>query len=675
VLAQSIGALEVIVVLVYLLVTAYLGWLGYRHTRNAADYLVAGRKTHPVIMALSYGATFISTSAIVGFGGAAGMFGMSLIWLTVFNILVGIFIAFVVLGGPTRHMGHRLDAHTFPELLGRRYDSRAIQILTGAIIFLFMPLYAAAVIIGGSEFVTKVFGVDYEKAVLIFSAIVAVYVVAGGMKGVMYTDALQGGLMFIGMTLLLIWTYVMLGGVGQVHGDLTEMGKAPSLFGKIGFQGFTSMPEFGWGVKPAIAATATTPAVAANPDAYNLWWIIISTLVMGVGIGVLAQPQLAVRFMTVRSRKQLNRGVLVGGVFILMMTGVAFTVGAVSNVYFQNKEVIRGKVTEVVAQAPVFIKKERGLAPKAVCNLLRIDVNGDGAPDTTVVAEGVNETAPDSKVAKPWAKLMPRAEIADAASGEKIEFATLSARLAGDLKGRDLLVRPRATAFTRAVIRQGNDWEFSSDSIIPIFINQAFPSWFSVVILVTLLAAAMSTLSSQFHTLGAAIGRDVFEQATGMHNRGVIVTRIGMILGIIVAVAFSLYARGDYIIPRATAIFFGMCASAFLPAFVGGLFFKRATRPAAKASIFVGFLVTVFWLAFINDKEARALGLCNALFGKHSLLVNAAGQATAPNWQVVDQLFVALPISLLTLVVVSLLTKRPTDQHLAKCFRGHKVDG
>lgn len=670
----GIGAFEVIVVLVYLLVTAYLGWLGYRHTKSAADYLVAGRKTHPVIMALSYGATFISTSAIVGFGGAAGMFGMSLIWLTVFNIFVGIFIAFVVLGGPTRHMGHRLDAHTFPELLGRRYDSKGIQVLTGAIIFLFMPLYAAAVIIGGSEFIAKVFDLDYEKAVLIFSVIVAAYVVAGGMKGVMYTDALQGGLMFVGMVLLLVWTYMMLGGVSQAHDGLNEVSNAPSLFGKIGFKGFTSMPEFGWGVKPAVEASAAGPGSAANPDAYNLWWIVISTLVMGVGIGVLAQPQLAVRFMTVKSKKQLNRGVLVGGVFILMMTGVAFTVGALSNVYFAKAEVIKGKVTEVVTQAPVFIKKERGLAPKAICTLLRIDVNNDGVPDTTVVAEGVNETAPDGKVTKPWAKLMPKAEIADAATGAKMELAVLQAGLAGELKGRELLIRPRASAFTRAVIRQGEDWEFSSDSIIPIFINQAFPSWFGVVILVTLLAAAMSTLSSQFHTLGSAIGRDVFEQATGMHNRGVIVTRIGMILGIIIAVTFSLYARGGYIIPRATAIFFGLCASAFLPAFVGGLFFKRVTRPAAKASIFVGFLVTVFWLAFINDKEARALGLCYALLGKHSLLVNAAGQATAPNWPVVDQLFVALPVSLLTLVVVSLLTKRPGNEHLAKCFQGHKVD-
>ena len=170
-LAQGVGAPEIIVVLVYLMAVFYLGYLGYKRTSSATDYMVAGRKVHPFIMALSYGATFISTSAIVGFGGVAGLFGMSLLWLTFLNIFVGIFIAFVFLGPPTRRMGHHLDAHTFPELLGRRFQSKFIQVFAGLIIFLFIPLYASAVMIGGCEFIHAKFGIDYNAAVLIFSII------------------------------------------------------------------------------------------------------------------------------------------------------------------------------------------------------------------------------------------------------------------------------------------------------------------------------------------------------------------------------------------------------------------------------------------------------------------------------------------------------------------------
>ena len=52
-----------VILLVYLLATGYLGYQGYRQTKNASDYLVAGRNANPVVMALSYGATFISTAA------------------------------------------------------------------------------------------------------------------------------------------------------------------------------------------------------------------------------------------------------------------------------------------------------------------------------------------------------------------------------------------------------------------------------------------------------------------------------------------------------------------------------------------------------------------------------------------------------------------------------------
>ena len=123
--------LSIILVIVYLMVTGYLGYLGYRQTKTAADYLVAGRSANPIVMALSYGATFISTSAIVGFGGAAANLGMGVLWLTVLNIFVGIFVAFVCLGNPTRRMGHHLDAHTFPELIAKRYDSRFLQVAWG----------------------------------------------------------------------------------------------------------------------------------------------------------------------------------------------------------------------------------------------------------------------------------------------------------------------------------------------------------------------------------------------------------------------------------------------------------------------------------------------------------------------------------------------------------------
>lgn len=530
---ENILLLTVLVV-VYLFAIGYLGYYGYRKTKTAADYLVAGRKAHPVIMALSYGATFISTSAIVGFGGAAGMFGMGLLWLTFLNIFVGIFIAFIVFGKRTRKIGHNLDVHTFPELLGRRFKSQFVQSFGGLVIFFFMPLYAAAVLIGAARFIEATFPnmLNYNVAILIYTLIICAYVMAGGLKGVMYTDALQGAIMFIGMSILIVFTYTKLGGISMAHQALSAIAdKVPAALAQKGHLGWTHMPALG------------------SP----LWWSLVSTIVMGVGIGVLAQPQLVVRFMTVKSNKELNRAVGVGGLFILMMTGVAFVVGALSNVYFLNN--------------------------------------------------------------------------------------------------------PKFGAISLAVAK-GN-----IDKIIPTYINSALPTWFVYVFMFTLLSAAMSTSSSQFHALGTAIGRDFFERGIlkGKHAKyTVAITRVGILIGVLATVILG-YRLPDSIIAIATAIFFGLCASTFLPSYIGALFWKGMTKAAVISSMIVGFFGTAFWLLFIHEKESAALGLCKFIFAKPTL-------ASYP-WTVVDPIVVIFPISLVTAFLVSGFTKKLPKDHIENCFK------
>ena len=638
ILAQ-VGLPEIFVVLVYLAVTAYLGWLGYRGTKTATDYMIAGRKVHPFVMALSYGATFISTSAIVGFGGAAGLFGMSLLWLTFCNIFIGIFIAFVFLGGPTRRIGRRLDAHTFPELLGRRYESKFIQVFAGLVIVAFMPLYGAAVLLGGTEFIATALGLNFDVALFLFAVIVAAYVFFGGLKAVMYTDALQGAIMFIGMCILLVYTYSKIGGVVEGHKALTDLAElVPPSLQAIGHQGWTAMPKFGFG----------------DPQ-YNLWWIVVSTIVMGVGIGVLAQPQLVVRFMTVRSKRELNRAVGIGGVFILAMTGVAFLTGALSNAYnVLHGPVFSGRVIKVVNQ-------ERG---QAFLQLMRADEAGawmdmvdvkslDGKTVITnrlqaPVRDAAGKWLPVAKATNELGELLEGKVIPAVLVKEQFDIAT--APSAGN---QPAVAQARSISI---VIAKGNDAQ-----IIPSYITSALPKWFGLLFLLTLLAAAMSTLSSQFHTLGTAAGRDVFERLAGgrraSSTRTVLIVRVAILVGLIAGVAISHYARGETIIARATAIFFGLCASTFLPAFVGGLFWRRMTRAGAIASMLSGFGVTAAWLLFVKVPELGAFGL-----------VAQSVLADRPNWPVVDPLIVALPVSIVTAIVVSLFTRPPSAELLAKCF-------
>ncbi|MDF2568830.1 MAG: opuE 1 [Sporomusa sp.] len=505
---------------VYLGITVLLGYLGYRHTKSSKDYMIAGGNVHPVLMALAYGSTFISTSAIVGFGGAAGVYGLSLLWLTVFNIFIGIFVAFVFFGIKTRKLAHELQVKTFPEFLGARFDSPFIRKFSAAIISLTMPLYAAAVMIGGARYMEEALGMTYITALTVFSLIVLAYVFFGGLRGVIYTDAMQGVIMFAGMAALIYLTYSAVGGVTNAHSKLEGMRQlVPAALAAKGHQGWTAMPNFG----------------------SEIWWFVVSTLVLGVGIGVLAQPQLAVRFMTVASSKDIYRGLSIGAVFILFMTGVAFTVGALSNVYFVEQS---GKIA---------------LAATAV---------GGAVPNV--------------------------------------------------------------------------------DKIIPMFITQAMPEWLKYLFLFTLLSAAMSTLSGQFHIISTSISYDLTPNGNRSDSKTLKLARLGTLFGFVLTILLSLFLPLG-VIAVATALFFGMCTAAFLPMYTAALYWPRITPAGAISSMVTATMVYLGLVLLVHEKEAAIFGVCNKIFGVKTLGVIP--------WTYIDPLVIALPLSAIVLVAVSLVTQ------------------
>lgn len=184
---------------IFAAVFALLGYLGYRKTKTAEDYFVAGRKMSGIIVAFSYGATFISAVALIGFSRIASIYGLSLLWLAFLNIFVGIIIAFVFYGFRTRKMGLSLKAMTLPELLGNRFNSPKLQSVSGLIIAVFMVIYTSAVFLAIASLFQVTFGIPYEACVIIFTIVVGLYLIVGGLYAVMWTYAIQGMLMVIGM--------------------------------------------------------------------------------------------------------------------------------------------------------------------------------------------------------------------------------------------------------------------------------------------------------------------------------------------------------------------------------------------------------------------------------------------------------------------------------------------
>jgi len=302
---------------VFSIITILLGMYGYRHTKDNNEFLLGRNKTNPMIIGLSYGATFLSASAVIGFGGQAATHGLTVMWLCFLNLFVGLFIAFLVFGPRTRRVGRKLGAATFADLLGKMYRSKGIRGFTAILIIVMMPIYCAAVLKGGVNSVAVLTGLNdlYDAILIVMAVIVGLYVIYGGIIAVMYNDALQAGIMFAGMAVILVVTFSTLGGVTPAFSALEDMDVSAAAGVLDGFTGWTTVAELG----------------------SSEWMLVVTTFLMGVGLGVLTQPQLIVRFMSAKDDKMLNRSLIVGSIFMMLIVGAAYTCGALSNVYFMDE--------------------------------------------------------------------------------------------------------------------------------------------------------------------------------------------------------------------------------------------------------------------------------------------------------------------------------------------------
>jgi len=536
----SVGASPTLffgIMVIFVAVTILLGVYGYRNTKDNQQFLLGRNKSNSLIIALSYGATFLSASAIVGFGGQAATHGMVLMGLCLLNLALGLFIAFVVFGTRVRRIGRQLGASTFSDLLGKIFKSNGVRGFAAAIIIIMMPIYCAAVLKGGVNTVVVLTGTTefYNIILIILALVVGMYVVYGGIIAVMYNDALQAIIMAAGLIILFAVTLYVLGGFTAAVTDLSNLWSSGALSGAgtmPGFNGFTAMPSFN------------------SPE----WWLVVSTFLLGVGIGALTQPQLVVRFMSAKDDKMLNRSLIIGSIFMFIIVGVAYTVGALTNVYFFN-------------------------------------TYGMGSFD-----------------------------------------------------------------YVANTLHQGVDF-IIPNYVLDVF-NGSYGEIFICVFILSLLCAAISTLSALIHTIGTAGGHDVYtilknrKTKSKEDSQSLLVNRSVTAIVMVLIVVYCFLMPND-IIAKATSLFMGLTAAALLPLMSYGLYAKRPRKEVALASISVGTATYLFWALFINSGSSIFLPICKWLTGKTVLFTGTI--------QFVDALAVALPLSLLTLIIAILVVRWRTS--------------
>jgi sodium/proline symporter len=266
------------VMIAYFSILILWGLYQGRKVRNDADFAIAGRNLPGWVAALSERATGESSWALLGLPGAAYATGLVEIW-TALGCVIGIVTAWALLAWRLRDEAEKYNATTFTEYLSLRHADagRWIRIVGSSTIVFFFFLYVGAQFLGGGKALNTMFDIDRDLAMLITAAVIVPYTIYGGFRSVVYTDVIQAVVMIITLVIGPIVGIIYLSN----HPDLFAPG-IPSALEAAG-PSYSSMLQGATGFGAGIAIAG------------GFSWFF----------GYLGgQPQLSMRFMAIRSRRQ-----------------------------------------------------------------------------------------------------------------------------------------------------------------------------------------------------------------------------------------------------------------------------------------------------------------------------------------------------------------------------------
>ena len=275
--------------------------VGVAKFSKGRDALLPGR-VGVVVQALAYVATYISAVALVGFGGLCYLFGMQMLLIAAGNVWFGTWFVYRYLAWPTRLWQRRLCARTPAELLSKAYGSPALQSFIGAVSAVLLIVYGSAVFKGAAVMVSGVLPIPVNTALVLLAVIVGISVVWGGLRGVLYTEALQGLIMIIGVGALLV---AIIAAVGGPSAGLAKLAAA----------------------QPTPGANNGFLALSSGAGGLNVIFLALVT-----SVGIWAQPQLIQRHFALARREDTKKAAPLAMLALSVVVGGAYFASALSRV-------------------------------------------------------------------------------------------------------------------------------------------------------------------------------------------------------------------------------------------------------------------------------------------------------------------------------------------------------
>lgn len=220
-----------IIVVIYLLAMLWIGWYSSTKVSTNTDFMVAGRRLGPFLMAGTLAATEIGGGSSLGVvqNGMSG-YGLSAAW---YIIAMGLAFAILSFVAPKFRAA---TVKTVPEYFRRRYG-KSCGIITSVIMLLPLIGLTAGQFIASAVILSTMLSINYQVAVIIVAVVVTVYSIMGGLWSVTLTDFVQVFLIVLGMIIAIPFALKDAGGWANVTANIPagtlDLFQGYDLFGII----------------------------------------------------------------------------------------------------------------------------------------------------------------------------------------------------------------------------------------------------------------------------------------------------------------------------------------------------------------------------------------------------------------------------------------------------------
>lgn len=276
----------------YFVVMIAIGVYSYFKTKNdTSGFMLGGRGLGPAVTALSAGASDMSGWMLMGLPGALYLSGLGNIWIAI-GLIFGAYLNYLLVASRLRvYTEVANDAVTLPEYFEQRFEdnSHLIKVLSSSVIIIFFAIYTTSGVVAGGKLFESSFGLSYEWGLYITAGVVVAYSAFGGFLAVSTTDFVQGCIMIVALVMVPLVALNQVGGVSEMQQQINS-------------------------IKPELLSINSLSLLA-----------IISAA--SWGLGYFGQPHIIVRFMAIRSVKDLGTARKIGMSWMIVSLIGAVMVG------------------------------------------------------------------------------------------------------------------------------------------------------------------------------------------------------------------------------------------------------------------------------------------------------------------------------------------------------------